>query len=145
MNEKNQNQNHLDNSKKNETNNEWVFVAIRKELVAKRTKEYVLIKLPYGYSAIINAKFIRKKESDTHIFASMPYNYKINVRQTQFSTDNKKWNVVDEKTKYPRQLSWDLHVLEEQLSRGQELKSILEYQDLNVKTDEPVPSDALPF
>ena len=138
----NQNQNHLENSNKKE----WVFVAIRKDLIAKRTKEYVLVKLAYGYSAIINAKFIRAKESDTHIFASMPYDYKIKVRQTEYSTDNKKWNVVDERTKFPKQIRWDLHCIDVQLKEGQELNTILEYQNLDVDTDEPVPpSDKLPF
>ena len=126
--------------------NNWVFLAIRKGLIAKRTKEYVLIKLPYGYSAIINAKFIRAKESDEKIFASVPYDYKIKVRQTAYDTANEKWVVVDERTKYAKQISWDLYVVEQQLKNGQELSSILEYQNLDVDTDKPVPAtENLPF
>lgn len=138
--EKPQNQNPLENSNKT-----WVFVAIRKDLIAKRTNEYVLIKLAYGYSAIINAKFVRAKESDTHIFASMPYDYKIKVRQTQYSLEHKQFDVVDEKTKYPKQIKWDLHIIDEQLARGQDLKTILEYQNLDVDTEQKVPDDNLPF
>lgn len=129
----NQNQNHLENSKKNEK--EWVFVAIRKSLIAKRTEDYVLVKLPYGYSAIINGKFIRKKESDDFIYASMPYDYKINTRQTEYDVTTKQWNVVDEKVRFPRQISWTLHVLEEQLKSGQKLEDILAYSNLEVDTD----------
>ena len=138
-----QNQNHLENSKK--VQHEWVFLAINKDLIAKRTGEYILVKLAYGYSAIISAKFLRKKESETHIFASCPYDYKIKVRQTKYDVDTEKWVVVEEKTKYPKQISWDLHVIEEQLKNGQDLKSILEYQNLDVDTDQKVPSDPLPF
>lgn len=143
------NQNPSENLKKKENStqeNNWVFLAIKKDLIAKRTKEYVLVKLAYGYSAIISAKFIRNKESDTHIFASVPYDYKIKVRQTAYDTANKRWVVVDEKTKYAKQVKWDLHVIDEQLKNGQELSSILEYQNLDVDTEEPVPAtENLPF
>lgn len=126
--------------------NNWVFLAIRKDLIAKRTDKFVLIKLAYGYSAIINAKFIRNKESDTHIFASVPYDYKINVRQTAFNPNENKWVIADEKTRYAKQISWDLHIIEEQLKNGQELSSILEYQNLDVDTEQPVPAtENLPF
>ena len=126
--------------------NNWVFLAIRKDLIAKRTDKFVLIKLAYGYSAIINAKFIRNKESETHIFASVPYDYKINVRQTAFNPNENKWVIADEKTRYAKQISWDLHIIEEQLKNGQELSSILEYQNLDVDTEQPVPAtENLPF
>ena len=142
MNEpKTTNQNHLENSK----SKGWVFLAIRKDLIAKRTDSYVLVKLAYGWSAIISAKFLRKKESDTHIFASCPYDYKITMRQTQYSLEHKQFDIVDEKTKFPKQIKWDLYVIEQQLKAGQDLKTILDYQDLNVDTEQPVPSDKLPF
>ena len=128
------NQNHLENSKT--TTNDWVFVAIRKELIAKRTETYVLVKLAYGYSVIINSKFLRKKESEGFVYASMPYDYKISARQTKYDTESKKWHITDERTLYPRQLSWELHVVEEQLKNGQNLEDILNYYNLNFDTDE---------
>lgn len=143
------NQNPSANSKKVENStqkNNWVFLAIRKDLIAKRTDKFVLIKLAYGYSAIINAKFIRAKETDDKIFASLPYDYKINVRQTAFDTTKNEWVVVDERTKYAKQISWDLYVIEQQLKNGQELSSILEYQNLDVDTEKPIPAtENLPF
>ena len=128
------NQNHLENSKT--TTNDWVFVAIRKSLIAKRTETYVLVKLAYGYSVIINSKFLRKKESEEFVYASLPYDYKISARQTEYDTESKKWHITDERTLYPRQLSWELHVVEEQLKNGQKLEDILNYSNLNVDTDE---------
>ena len=57
---------------------------VNKELVAKRTEDYLLVKLPYGYSAIISSKFLRKKETDEMLYCSMPYDYKIKTRQTEY-------------------------------------------------------------
>lgn len=91
--------------------------------------------MPYGYSAIINGKFLRKKESDEFVYASLPYDYKISVRQTEYDAESKEWHVVDEKTMFPRQITWSLHVLEEQLKNGQKLEDILAYCNLDVDTD----------
>ena len=91
--------------------------------------------MPYGYSAIINGKFLRKKESDEFVYASLPYDYKISVRQTEYDTESKEWHVVDEKTMFPRQITWSLHVLEEQIKSGQKLEDILAYCNLDVDTD----------
>ena len=132
MKKENQNQNHLENSK----TNDWVLVAIRKELIAKRTDDYVLVKLAYGYSVIISAKFLRKKEGEEFIYASLPYDYKINARQTEYAVEDQKWHIVGERTLYPRQLTWELHVVEEQLKNGQKLEDILAYSNLDVNTDE---------
>ena len=129
---KKENQNHLENSKKND----WVFVPIRKTLVAQRTSNYVLVKLAYGYSVIINTKFLRRKESDEFIYASLPYDYKINARQTEYDVESKEWHIVDERNLYPRQLTWELHVIEEQLKNGQKLEDILKYSNLDVDTEE---------
>ena len=128
----NQSQNHLENSK----TTDWVLVAVRKSLIAKRTDDYVLVKLAYGYSVIISAKFLRKKESEEFIYASLPYDYKINARQTEYATEDQKWHIVDERTLYPRQLTWELHVVEELLKSGKKLEDIVQYSNLDVNTDE---------
>lgn len=113
-----------------------MFVPIRKELIAKRTDTFVLVKLAYGYSVIINSKFLRKKETQEFIYASLPYDYKINARQTEYDVETKQWHIVDERNLYPRQLTWELHVVEEQLKNGQKLEDILNYSNLDVDTDE---------
>jgi len=128
----NQNQNPLENSKKQD----WVLVAIRKSLIAKQTEDYLLVKLAYGYSVIISTKFLRKKETEEFVYASLPYDYKINARQTEYAIEDKKWHIVDERNLYPRQLTWELHVVEEQLKNGQKLEDILAYSNLDVNTDE---------
>lgn len=126
------NQNPSENSKKKD----WVLVAIRTLLIAKRTENYVLFKLPNGYSAIINAKFLRKKENENYVYASLPYDYQVKIRQTKLGED-KKWHVIDEQTIFPRQLTWRLHTIEEELKNGNALEDILAYS--------VVPNDNLPF
>lgn len=66
----------------------------------------------------------------------MPYDYKIKERQTEFDPATKKWNVVDEREVYPRQFSWDLHIVEEFVKKGEQpLEDLLAYSNLNVDTD----------
>lgn len=136
MNEMKNNQNHLEGSKEKD----WVFLAIKKVLIAKRTDQFVLVKLSYGQSAIINAKFLRKKESEEYIYASLPYDYKISIRQTEFALEDSKWHVVSEKTIFPRQLHWELYFIDKCVKEGKDLKELLEYSNLEVDTDE-MPKD----
>lgn len=66
----------------------------------------------------------------------MPYDYKIKERQTEYDTTTKAWNVVDERQVYPRQFSWELHLVEEFIKEGkQPLEDLLAYSNLNVDTD----------
>ena len=45
-----------------------------------RKPTYVLFDVDGVASGIVNAKFIRKKESETMIYLSLPENYEINCR-----------------------------------------------------------------
>ena len=54
----------------------------------KRTETYVLFRVNDA-SAIINAKFIRKKETEDYIFLSVPPTYDISVKYNVY--ENGKW------------------------------------------------------
>ena len=112
------NQNPSENSKKKD----WVLVVIRTLLIVKRTENYVLFKLPNGYSAIINAKFLRKKEHEDKIFLSVPENYEINCNVRE---------KVDGKWATTKSYS----------VKAVELKSLVD--DYNKKSSKP--EDQLPF
>lgn len=58
----------------------WVFIPLLKKHVLKRTDKYVLIDVDGVASAIINAKFLRKKESDDMLYFSLPETYELNCR-----------------------------------------------------------------
>lgn len=55
----------------------------------KRTDEYVLFDVDGIASGIINAKFLRKKETEDYVFMSVPADYKVNVRVRELV--NGKW------------------------------------------------------
>ena len=57
---------------------EWVFVPLLKKHIIKRTDTYILFDVDGVASGIVNAKFLRKKESETMVFLSLPDNYEIN-------------------------------------------------------------------
>lgn len=111
-------------------------MAIRKCLIIKRTDNFVAFKLPNGYTSIISSKFIRSKETDSYIYLSLPYDYKVNVRQTGWNTEKKQYVVNDERTIYPRQLTWQLHRIEEHLKEGKALEDLLEYNPNEVEDDD---------
>ena len=57
---------------------EWVFIPLLKRHVLKRTATYLLFDIDGVASGIVNAKFIRKKESDDMLFLSLPATYEVN-------------------------------------------------------------------
>ena len=57
---------------------EWVFVPLKKKHIIKRTDTYLLFNVDGVASGIVNAKFIRKKESDDMIYLSLPAEYEVN-------------------------------------------------------------------
>lgn len=61
-----------------EISNEWVFVPLLKKHILKRTETYILFDVDGVASGIVNAKFIRKKESDEMVYLSLPASYEIN-------------------------------------------------------------------
>ena len=44
----------------------------------KRTETYILFDVDGIASGIVNAKFLRKKESDEMVYLSLPANYEVN-------------------------------------------------------------------
>lgn len=61
-----------------EESQEWVFIPLLKKHILKRTDSYILFDVDGTASGIVNAKFIRKKESDTMIYLSLPAEYEVN-------------------------------------------------------------------
>ena len=57
---------------------EWVFIPLLKAHILSRKPTYVLFDIDGTASGIVNAKFIRKKESDTMIYLSLPADYEVN-------------------------------------------------------------------
>ena len=84
------------NEQANASTTRWVFIPVEKTRVLKREETYVLLKLNDHISAIISSRFVRKKESDTHIFMSVPQDYKIKVRYTEFDEETKRYVVKEE-------------------------------------------------
>ena len=61
-----------------EKNTNWVFIPLLKKHIIKRTETYVLFDVDGVASGIVNAKFLRKKESDEMVYLSLPSDYEIN-------------------------------------------------------------------
>ena len=61
-------------------NNDWVFIPLSKKHLIKRTDTYVLFDVDGVASGIINAKFLRKKETEDMLFFSVPADYEINCQ-----------------------------------------------------------------
>lgn len=78
MNEKNEMKNNGVAVKTEGQQTEWVFIPLVKKHIIKRTDKYVLFNVDGVASGIINAKFLRKKESDDMVYFSLPANYEVN-------------------------------------------------------------------
>ena len=61
-----------------EKNTNWVFIPLLKKHIIKRTETYILFDVDGQASGIVNAKFLRKKESDEMVYLSLPANYEVN-------------------------------------------------------------------
>lgn len=68
---------------------EWVLIPLLKKHIIKRTETYVLFKVDGKASAIVNAKFIRKKESEDMIYLSVPENYEVNCNVREKNEEGK--------------------------------------------------------
>ena len=89
-----QNQN---NAQGKENTTRWVFIPVAKENVLKREETYALLKIGANATAIISSKFVRAKESETHIFLSIPEDYKIKVRLSKVNQKTHRYEVAKEK------------------------------------------------
>ena len=66
------------NHEEKNTQTNWVFIPLLKKHILKRTDTYILFDVDGVASGIVNAKFVRKKESDTMVYLSLPANYEVN-------------------------------------------------------------------
>ena len=80
-----------------ENTTRWVFIPVAKTDVLKREETYILLKVGENHSAIVSSKFVREKESDTHIYLSIPEDYKIKLRETRLNASNNRYEIKKEK------------------------------------------------
>lgn len=78
-----------------ENANTWVFIPLMKKNIIKRTETYVLFNVDGIASGIINAKFLRKKESEDCVFVSLPSDYEITCRVKEYQA-GKGWQTTRE-------------------------------------------------
>ena len=83
----NENKKPLENQKREE----WVFLALLKAHILKRTDTYILFDVDGIASGIVSAKFLRKKETEDYVFLSVPPTYEINVRVREKNLSTGKW------------------------------------------------------
>lgn len=75
-----------------EKNTNWVFIPLLKDHIIKRTETYVLFDVDGQATGIVNAKFLRKKESDEMVYLSLPANYEINCHVRELV--DRKWTTT---------------------------------------------------
>ena len=109
-----------ENAKKN-----WYLLPILKSEIIKRTETYVLFKCGEGATAIINAHFLRKKEHEDCIFASVPEDFVVTIRWKEYK-EGSGWQTKEE-----------MQVQAEQFAIGLRL--------YNNRVLDEVPADDLPF
>ena len=80
------------NQERKET--EWIFIPLLKAHILKRTEKYVLFDVDGIASGIVNAKFLRKKETEDYVFLSVPADYEINVRVREKNLTTGKWETT---------------------------------------------------
>lgn len=73
-----------------EISKEWVFIPLLKKHIIKRTNDYLLFNIDGVASGIVNAKFIRKKESDEMVYLSLPATYEVNCNVRE-KVEGKGW------------------------------------------------------
>lgn len=90
------NQTNQPNAQESANTTQWVFIPLAKALILKKTEKFILFKVGDG-SAIVSAKFKRAKESDTHIFLSVPKTYEFTIKYNSYDQDAKKWVTTRER------------------------------------------------
>ena len=96
-----------------------------KKAIIKRTDNYVLFKCGEGATAIISSAFLRKKEHDDCIFASVPEDFVVTVRWKEYK-EGSGWQTKKEAQVKARQFATGLYHYNEELA-------------------EDLPEDDLPF
>lgn len=86
----------MTNTKQNNSN--WVFVPVHKSRIIKELDRAILIKYGIkdnGVSTILPKVFKRVKETETHMFFSLPIDFKINVRVNSYCEETKQYTNED--------------------------------------------------
>ena len=79
----------------NTTKTNWSFLPIHKSRIIRDNEKYQLIKIDDEYSTVLPKVFKRKKESDTHIYYSLPQDMVINIRKRFYSDIEECWQHSD--------------------------------------------------
>ena len=80
----------MENQKEN-----WVFVPVAKSRIIKELDKAILLKVDDRVSTILPKVFKRKKESDTHIYFSLPANFVVGFRHSSYDEDAKEYVRTD--------------------------------------------------
>ena len=80
----------MENQKEN-----WVFVPVAKSRIIKELDKAILLKVDDRVSTILPKVFKRKKESDTHIYFSLPANFVVGFRHSNYEKDAKGYVISD--------------------------------------------------
>lgn len=76
-------------------NTNWVFVPVHKSRVIKVLEKAIIVAIEENVSTILPRVFMRKKETETHIFFSVPADFNINVRYETYDMNTKKYGHRD--------------------------------------------------
>lgn len=123
-------------AKKATEQNNWVFLPVHKSRIIKELGKATLISVDDNVSTILPKVFRRAKETDTHIFYSLPKDFKVNIRVSTRNEKSRKYEHTD--TLYP-------------ISKLDECSLDKPYQDVETEIQEKVgenveiADDDLPF
>lgn len=107
---------------KTEQNN-WVFLAVHKTRILKELGKATLLIVDDNVTTILPKVFRRGKETDTHIFYSLPQDFKVNIRVSTQNSKTRRYEHND--TLYP-------------ISKLDECGLDKPYKDVNVEIEEKV-------
>lgn len=76
-------------------NSNWVFVPVHKTRIIKELEKAFLIQIDENVSTILPKVFLRKKQTETHLFFSIPADFNIGVRYSTYNMDKKRYEHKD--------------------------------------------------
>ena len=81
--------------KKIEQQNNWVFLPVHKQRIIKQLGKATLIKVDFDRSTILPLVFKRSKETEQHIYYSLPKDFNANIRVSQFNETTRRYEHKD--------------------------------------------------
>ena len=76
-------------------NPNWVFLPVHKSRIIKELDKATLIMVDYNVTTILPKVFRRAKETDTHIFYSLPVDFNSSVRVSTKNEKSRKYEHTD--------------------------------------------------